>query len=456
MIKHKHQQLYDLLCAELRKGTWPCGAKLPNLKELACQYDVSINVASKAVELLKEAKLVSAKVGDGIYSETSGQASIVEFRYSGERLYGQYRDAKELYVLVEDNAEWQLIYWDAIFAEITNENPDIELKVSYNRPGGFKDCKFDLGLGSVEFLAQSGFSPEESMPASVMNDFYGEIYDGMLMRPSDFNWQGVECYLPYGFINYSLLSANNYPEPEQDENVLDYIERLSKNRKEPLGYGIHNCRSLLTNCGLEFFDHDHKFSIRNPRQTLDVFKRIRALYHAGHLIWPHGRVADYEQIYLMNSDQPIRIVEYASNRCSQSERRKFMERGLKLMRYPADRHPVYIPEVVAINRHSYFPEECLRIVNKLLEPASQKRAKEHCVFQPIRPELFKNEPYLLEEFKCAKPALFIPDANILKTIYYFINWELYYYLNGKRNDNVINFIEQKIKYYQQAKEKENE
>ena len=66
MIKHKHQQLYDLLSEELRRGTWPCNEKLPNLKELAARYNVSINVASKAVELLKEAHLVRVKVGDGI------------------------------------------------------------------------------------------------------------------------------------------------------------------------------------------------------------------------------------------------------------------------------------------------------------------------------------------------------------------------------------------------------
>ena len=102
MIKHKHQQLYDLLSEELRRGTWPCNEKLPNLKELAARYNVSINVASKAVELLKEAHLVSVKVGDGIYSETSGQAELVDFKYSGERLFGQYTGAKTLRILMQD------------------------------------------------------------------------------------------------------------------------------------------------------------------------------------------------------------------------------------------------------------------------------------------------------------------------------------------------------------------
>ena len=132
MIKHKHQQLYDLLSEELRRGTWPCNEKLPNLKELAARYNVSINVASKAVELLKEAHLVSVKVGDGIYSETSGQAELVDFKYSGERLFGQYAGAKTLRILMQDNTEFQLTFWNGVFDAITLENPDIELQVSYN------------------------------------------------------------------------------------------------------------------------------------------------------------------------------------------------------------------------------------------------------------------------------------------------------------------------------------
>ena len=132
MIKHKHQQLYDLLSEELRRGTWPCNEKLPNLKELAARYNVSINVASKAVELLKEAHLVSVKVGDGIYSETSGQAELVDFKYSGERLFGQYTGAKTLRILMQDNTEFQLAFWNGVFDAITLENPDIELQVSWN------------------------------------------------------------------------------------------------------------------------------------------------------------------------------------------------------------------------------------------------------------------------------------------------------------------------------------
>ena len=171
MIKHKHQQLYDLLCEELRRGTWPCNEKLPNLKELAARYNVSINVASKAVELLKEAHLVSVKVGDGIYSETSGQAELVDFKYSGERLFGQYTGAKTLRILMQDNTEFQLAFWNGVFDAITLENPDIELQVSYNMAENKNPRDFDIGIASPEYLAGAGLCGEALVPADIRYEF---------------------------------------------------------------------------------------------------------------------------------------------------------------------------------------------------------------------------------------------------------------------------------------------
>ena len=54
MIKHKHQQLFELMVEEFRSGAWPDGCKLPSQKELALRYSVSVNVVSQTIELLKQ------------------------------------------------------------------------------------------------------------------------------------------------------------------------------------------------------------------------------------------------------------------------------------------------------------------------------------------------------------------------------------------------------------------
>ena len=59
MIKHKHQQLYDLLSEELRRGTWPCNEKLPNLKELAARFLGDADRILDAVEQLQHAGKIS-------------------------------------------------------------------------------------------------------------------------------------------------------------------------------------------------------------------------------------------------------------------------------------------------------------------------------------------------------------------------------------------------------------
>ncbi len=146
----------------------------------------------------------------------------------------------------------------------------------------------------------------------------------------------------------------------------------------------------------------------------------------------------------MSEEQPIRIVEYHSNRTSLAKRKKLQERGLKLMHYPSGEHPIIIPAAAAINKESLFPEECLRIICKLLELASQKHGKDACVFQPIRTELLKHGPRVLSQTGCFQT---IQNNRLIEAMHYFINWELFYYLTGKRDDNVIHIIEKKIKYY---------
>ena len=130
MIKQKHQQLFDILVLQLNSGRWKRGERLPSVRELAQEYNVSINVVAKAVELLKNAGLVSVKVGDGVFSQVRESADKQEVRYSADRIFGSYASAKRLKVLVEDSNNIQLLFWNRFFKSVTDKYRDIELDFS--------------------------------------------------------------------------------------------------------------------------------------------------------------------------------------------------------------------------------------------------------------------------------------------------------------------------------------
>ncbi|OQA85283.1 MAG: Bacterial regulatory proteins, gntR family [Lentisphaerae bacterium ADurb.Bin242] len=453
MIKHKHQQLFDLLQKELRDGAWPEGTKLPNLKELAAQYSVSINVASKAVELLKDVRLVTVKVGDGIYSATSGQPEFFEFKYSGDRLFGRYYGAKQLNVLLEDCTDWQLEFWNPFFEKISVENPDIELKVSYNRQDGATPEKFDLGFGCPGFLYKNGFTPETSAGENFLHEFYGDVYKNLLIPPGAVPY-GKNVYLPYGFIYYRLLTADKeFTEPRPGENVLDYIERHAKKFKKAVGYAIENCERFLANSGLSFAsDGDTVFQMPPREKMLSVFHRIRDLYQTGHLIFPHGHFSDYDEIYKMPRTQSIRIAEYGINRGNESDKR-LLERGLRLLHYPAGKGQYHVPMVCAVRADTLFPEECYRILLTLLREENQKSMRENRVAQTILPGLCP------EDIRPSLPPkrIITRDSSLPQkydeVINYIVDWEFFYYLEGRRNEEVFTLIEKKAEHFLNRKTK---
>ena len=453
MIKHKHQQLYDLLSEDLRRGTWPCNEKLPNLKELAARYNVSINVASKAVELLKEAHLVSVKVGDGIYSETSGQAELVDFKYSGERLFGQYAGAKTLRILMQDNTEFQLAFWNGVFDAITLENPDIELQVSYNMAENKNPRDFDIGIASPEYLAGAGLCGEALVPADIRYEFGNDFYEGLPVSPSELKWKGKELYFPFAFITSQLLFRDGAEQPESGEDVLDYIERLVSKSNGAVGYGLLNCRGLVANSGLDFADsRSGEFRMPEKRRLMGLFHRARKLYQRGDLVWMHGRFSDYAQICKLKAGQPIHIVECPFNRIRAEE---LKEQGLRRVPYPDGHCFTATPLTAVISRGCRFPEEALRVIRKLLQKEVQRKALESGIFLPLHhAELERGGfGYLAEKLeKQTHHWMFLPDPELLRVIHYFFAWEFFYYLNGQRDENIYELIEKKIQYYLSNKE----
>ncbi|NMA41811.1 MAG: winged helix-turn-helix transcriptional regulator [Oligosphaeraceae bacterium] len=448
MIKQKHQQLFDLLRKELRDGTWPEGSKLPSLKELSEQYSVSINVASKAVELLTDARLVTIKKGSGIYSASSGRPAIVEFKYSGERLYGCYRCAKRLHVLLEDYLDWQLEFWNPFFERVSMENPDIELSVSYHRRDVSKSDSFDLVFGSPSFLYRKGFTPEDLFDSFSLKKYGDLSLSDFLLSPEAIPL-GNNAYLPYGFLYYRLLTADSaFSEPLHGENVLDYIERHAAGADQPVGYAIENCERFLQNCGLSFLSAEESvFRMPDRELLLTVFSRARTLYQAGHLIFPHGRVSDYDEIYKMRRPQPIRITEYGSNRGNEPDE-VLLQRGLRLLKYPAGKNHHQIAMTCAIHRDTLFPEECCRVFLCLLQKKSQQEMRKKRVAESILPGGARN-PLQLQAMVISSPL----PAYFDEMINYIVNWEFFYYLEGRRNENVYTLIKNKAEHFLKQKQK---
>ena len=451
MIKQKHQQLFDILAEELRRGVWAKGTKLPNLKELSARHNVSINVASKAVELLKEKKLVTVKVGDGIYSCTSGQDAFLEFKYSGRRLFGQYRGAKVLRVLLEDSAVWQREFWNPFFEKVTRAFPDIELKISYNLAEAASGSDaFDIAFGSSEFLQRSGFEQQNCLSYAQLREFYPQLYGDLLLTPDRLRPSASAHLFPYGVLSFELLSHQELPKPQASENVLGYLERLAGKATSPLGYSILNSSTLLLNSGLQFADPE-KLSFQMPDEAflLEQFARCRRLYQAGHLVWLHGRFSNYDEIYALKADQPIKIVEHLYNRSDAASRKRMRAAGIRFLPYPNGEKLLLFPVLAAIRRDCPFPEECLRLLKKLLEPDTQQQMAQHFVAQPIHPEALPADSELKARCRQNKVQLSCQPESIMN---YFVGWEFWYYLNGIRQQEVASLIKAKANYYLQAKQ----
>lgn len=452
MIKQKHQQLYDILSEELRQGVWPCNEKLPNLKELAARYGVSINVASNAVDLLKADGLVKVKVGDGIYSDTAGVKNSIEFKYSGDRLFGKYYSAKRLKILIEDNADWQLIFWNGFFDTIALENPDIELKVNYHAQNKTLEDDFDIILGSKKYISQAGLTPDCLMTSEILQDFYPDLYNDLLLTPEDLAWQDKKYYLPYGFVCNQLLCHQETPEADAGENILDYIERLARISNNPVGYGFNPGRNFLYNCGLLFADSTAgRLVMPDKEKILNVFNRARKLYNAGHLVWMHGVILDQTEIYQLKTSVPFQITDYPFNCSSVKERKQHYDRKLKLIRTPSREYITYTEFAMGINRHNRFPEESLRILVKLLTSQVQERMFHSSVAIPLHNKLLTRTElaYLCHDIpECKKISTATPDLDINDMLSYFVDWEFYYYLIGRRNEEVVDIISRKINHYQ--------
>ena len=439
MLKAKHQQLFDILKEEFLRGEWPCGEKLPRLTVLAEKYSVSINIASKAVDLLKNAGMVEAKVGDGIYSTFKVPVSINSLHYAGDRVYGYYRGAKRLRILVEDREVYQCAFWNRFFQDFSSENPDIEIDVNFYswdvREG---NTPYEAVIGGTAFLRKRIQRGEKGLPINWVRSFVPDLYQNCIYGLADF--PGV---LPYGFSCPELLAIRGTPVPEPQENFLDYLERLPDSM---LGYLVCSSRQLLACMGIDMTRiGTDLFSSADAEAMLSVFQRAKKMYDAGRLLWPHGKITDKERMYELLRNRQIQAMEIQSNvsRCFPDDPQ------IQTLPYPHGEKPCVTTHFVYISENTLYPEEYLRVVKALVSREVQQRGESERLFYSIRKDVPSAESETLREaIQAGGVQMPGDDADIQSEAFFnFLGWEFYYYLEGRRGPEVIELINRKIRYY---------
>ena len=430
MIKQKHQQLFDILVLQLNSGRWKRGERLPSVRELAQEYNVSSNVVAKAVELLKNAGLVSVKVGDGVFSQVRESADKQEVRYSADRIFGSYASAKRLKVLVEDSNNIQLLFWNRFFKSVTDKYRDIELEITY---GQTEHQEFDIAFGGLIFLLDHGFIPEKTLSSAEQEIFSPGLYNNFPLTPENCRMGQFRNYFPYGYVSNVLVSANTLPPPVPRESVLEYVERLAvRNQEHPLGYSIFSGLDFLSNAGIFFCDPDGgTFSMPNHDELKNVFERTATLYRAGHLKWIHGEIRDESPEAEIKEIPPLRV--------------GILKENFKLYPQPPGKKFAPITHLAAVAANTLFPEECFRVLSCLLTREFQLRAENEKIFNAIIP-VGKNCDINNHLNDIPHVICNSQNAGLSGVLQYFVTWELFHYLNGVCDFNPQR-LEAKIRWY---------
>lgn len=441
MIKHKHQQLFDLLAEEFRNGLWPRGEKLPSQKELSARYSVSVNVVSQALELLKQTKLVKIKKGDGIYSIYSPEPARLVHKYSGERVFGRYAGAKTLTVLIEDHLEWQLVFWNWFFDEFSRENPDIELKVQFDHYKASEERQenYDMVIGGLRFTGQAGKAIKRLSHQTAF-DFYPDLDDGLLLKTADF----ADGIFPVGFVSSYLLSLAGIPEVRPGENVLDYIERVIRP-----GHGallMRHSTELFQNNGIDVINRNRRCLDEEEKVRLrNFFERTNRLHRDGRLLWPHGRFSDPEQTLEMLKKGTITLLgRQRGGELPQLPGGKIVENP-----YPHGEKAMIVPVVAVLNQDTCFVEEQLRLIRKLRSMAVQEKARQLGVFQTLHKAVLpETSPFAGYFARNAVEFRRSDDPVEIRLIDYIVSWELLFCMTGSRSvEDSVEMVDKKIRYY---------
>ncbi|MFA6931770.1 MAG: hypothetical protein WCT05_15710, partial [Lentisphaeria bacterium] len=126
---------------------------------------------------------------------------------------------------------------------------------------------------------------------------------------------------------------------------------------------------------------------------------------------------------------------------------------IRFLPYANGEKLLLIPLTAAIRRDCPFPEECLRLLKKLLEPDIQQQMTRHFIAQPIHPAVQPADSELTIACQNNNVQLYFqPKCDSEAIMNYFVGWEFWYYLNDLRQQEVASMITAKAKYYLQTRE----
>jgi DNA-binding transcriptional regulator YhcF (GntR family) len=441
-IKRKHQQLFDIFVHEFQTGLYPKGVKLPKIMELAQKYSVSVNIATKAVELLKEAGYVISKAGDGIYSIMDVEDLSSEIKYAGEKLFSEHLAAKTINIWVEDSQDWQIKFWNAFFKDFSRENPDVAFDVCFGLNDKAAQKKHDMLIGGFHFFNAAGLNIADLFDTNIIDSFYPGLYTGMALTPEDIAWKKQCKCLPIAVQIPVIVNKGADYKLSSNDNILDFIEKLSS----PARFKIWSLRLFLANCGMKYFDPDTgKFMVTERKKWENIMVRIKELFDCGDILPLHGAPLDYDKIFKKEIGHSLNYVEV-----SLIQKASLNAANLDFAPYPiGDVFPLN-PVCGFINKKSRYPEECLRLIKAFIAEKTQKSYLNNCLGLPLNKSILaKTEfSYLLEKFEKTEKVLVIPPELALeKAIEKVLCWELYYYFCGKTKGDIISRIEQKMAFF---------
>ncbi len=451
LFKPKHVQVMEHIEHKLLNGEYPLGERLPTTKEMSKEYQVGDNVITKAIKLLVEKGLLEAKVGSGIYSIVKEQKKQpISDHVEPDKCLSFWPGKKRLTVWIEDFLPHQQLFWQSVFDKFKEISIDIEPELYFGREA-YDLKKFpDMILGGVSYLNNSQYGIEDLLDDNIINEFYPDLYNHHIINPDFLTWAGQKALFPFGFTCPFFICLDDFWQEEYNQcsSYLELLGKTSNKNTPPRIFDIWNITNALAVEGCKWLDQQEgRFSFQNSNHWLEILKILNELFRKKKISWtlaPHRYNTKAEIV----SDLHNKVL--------------FKEIGMpNLYQFTEERHIKSFPvpfhdtlPITTINamilRHTMYPEECLQVLTYILREDIQHEYLNSGLGFCINEDAFINSEYkeYLPRFKKLKNVFLYPPEKLLHVaINEVFIWELYHYLHGRDNNNILERIIKKFNYF---------
>lgn len=451
MLKSKHVQIKEILERELLNGEYRFGERLPTTKMMCKKYQVSDHVMTKAIKLLTEKGLLEAKVGSGIYSlmREPHITPITNSQYKNDSDLFFLPSKKQLLIWVEDSLPFQLNFWKRTFDIFLEKNIDIKVELRFGVEALNTNEFPDMIVGGISYFNNSIFNYRDLMDEKLIKEFYPNLYNGMLLKPSHLSYMGKSSLFPIGFSPpFMLCHQNNWnPAFLHCFKYLELFETASHQHPDKSICDMWNITNLLIKEGGGWINQETgEFSIQYPERWRDVLKTYRDLYQAHKVIWSveHKGLKSKQEIVESLRDKLV-FKEISMVNMHEYKHQKDLK-SFPMLGSSGDSFTSHT-ENIMILRHTMYPEECLRVLSHFLSEETQ--------FNYVKSELgfcIDKRSFARSQYKEYLPqcqnleSIFVypPDKLLHMVVNEIMLWEIYHYLSGIKNNNILDRIELKI------------